>query len=70
MKYLFLMTRYYRKGHPKDGKLLVVGFLYRANENIWLNLNKSRRDGAAAYDPQNPQECGFFVGDETKSHFV
>jgi len=25
--YLFLMTRYFRKGHPKDGKRLVVGYL-------------------------------------------
>lgn len=70
VKYLFLMTRYFNEGHPRNGKLLVVGFLYRAKEKIWRKLSKSIQSGASAFDPENPQECGFFAGDEAKSHFV
>ncbi len=70
VKYLFLITRYFKKGHPRNGKLLVVGFLYRAKEKVWRELSESIQSAASPFDPENPQQCGFFVGDETKSHFV
>src|SRR5438876_11190849 len=37
-KYLFLVTRYFRKDHFLDGKLLVVGFLFRAEDRVWRRL--------------------------------
>jgi hypothetical protein len=70
VKYLFLVTRYFRKDHHLDGKLLVVGFLYRAEDMVWRKLSRSRRSGVAGYDSNNPQDCGFFAGDNAKSRFV
>ncbi len=70
VKYLFLMTRYRNENHLRNGKLLVVGYLYRAKEKVWLKLNQSIQSGVSGFDPEKPQECGFFAGDEKKSHFV
>ena len=53
-----------------NGKLLVVGFLYRAEETTWRKLSKSIQSGVDGFDPEKPSQCGFFAGDEVKSHFV
>ena len=69
--YLFLTTRYFRENHPRNGKLLVVGFLYRAEDNVWRRLSRTTPpSGAVGFNAENPSECGFFAGDESKSHFV
>lgn len=70
VRYLFLMTRYRNRGHSLDGKLLVVGYLFRATQARWLQLSKTIRSKAAAYDRENPRACGFFAGDGKKSKFV
>lgn len=71
INHLFLMTRYWKDNHPMNGKLLVVGFLYRAKENVWLKLSRSIiPSGAKGFDPKTPDRCEFFAGDEKKSHFV
>jgi len=53
-----------------NDKLLVVGFLFRAEDRVWRNLSRSLRSGVTGYESSKPQDCGFFAGDETKSHFV
>jgi len=70
VKYLFLVTRYRKHNHKRDGKLLVVGFLYRAEEKVWCDLSQSRTSGVEGYKTNDPKNCGFFAGDETQSHFV
>jgi len=70
LDYLFLCTHYSKAGHAMDGKLLVVGFLYRAQKEVWQRLSRSIRSGVDPYDDTNPLGCGFFAGDITRSHFV
>src|SRR5208282_633154 len=70
VKYLFLVTRYLNSNHRMNGKLLVVGFLYRAEGKVWRKLSQSIPSGVSGYDSQNPENCGFFAGDEIKSRFV
>jgi hypothetical protein len=72
LNYLFLITRYQNNNHPeKNGKLLVVGFLYREEDKeVWHTLSKSRLAEVDGFNLEKPGECGFFVGDEKKSHFV
>ncbi len=70
VKFLFLVTRYFKKEHRLHRKLLVVGYLFRAEDRVWRKLSRSLRSGVAGYESSKPQDCGFFAGDETKSHFV
>src|SRR5438552_3469142 len=68
---VFLVTRYLRDGHPLNGKLLVVGFLSRAKKGVWRDLSRTIMSGVNAYDNgRTPEKCGFFAGDERRSHFV
>src|SRR6266851_7511091 len=43
LEYLFLATRYLKPGHPKHGKRMVVGFLHRAEPQVWQVLNHGLR---------------------------
>jgi hypothetical protein len=70
LDYLFLTTRYWNDNHPRNGKLLVVGFLYRAKDEVWRKLSKPRLAKVDGFNPKNPRDCGFFAGDEVKSYFV
>ena len=71
LKYLFLVTRYRNGNHLRNGKLLVVGFLYRAEDKkVWHTLSESRLAEVDGFNSEKPEQCGFFVGDEKKSHFV
>jgi hypothetical protein len=70
LNYLFLVTRYRNGNHLRNGKLLVVGFLYRAEEKLWPKLSESRLAKVDGFNSENPEQCGFFAGDEKKSHFV
>jgi hypothetical protein len=70
LTYLFLITRYWNNNHPMNGKLLAIGFLYRAEGKVWQKLSQSIPSGVSGYDSKNPENCEFFAGDETKSHFV
>ncbi|MGP8005098.1 MAG: hypothetical protein ACLPSL_14995 [Smithella sp.] len=71
LKYLFLITRYRHDNHLRNGKLLVVGFLYRADDKkVWHTLSESRLAEVDGFNSEKPEQCGFFVGDEKKSHFV
>jgi hypothetical protein len=66
--YLFLMTKFDKENHPSNGKLLVVGFLYRAKEKIWRKLSRKIPSGVNGFESRDV--CGFFAGDKQKSHFV
>ncbi len=70
LEYVFLMTRYWNDDHERNGKLLVVGFLYRAKAEVWRKRSRSIPSMVERYESDNPETCGFFAGDEKKSHFV
>ena len=70
LNYLFLATRYRNDNHSRDGKLLVVGFLYRAEDEVWHKLSQSKLAKVDGFNSEKPRQCGFFAGDEKKSHFV
>lgn len=70
LNYLFLTTRYQNNNHPRNGKLLVVGFLYRAEDKVWCKLSASRLAKVEGFKSEKPELCGFFAGDEKKSYFV
>ena len=70
LNYLFLATRYRNDNHPRNGKLLVVGFLYRAEDKVWHKLSQSKLAKVDGFNSEKPGQCGFFAGDEKKSHFV
>ncbi|MBE2226870.1 MAG: hypothetical protein IAE93_05995 [Ignavibacteria bacterium] len=67
--YLFLMTRFRNQNSNLNNKLLVVGYLKRAEPSVWIKRSKNIPSGMDPYYPE-PKLCGFFVGDEKKSHFV
>lgn len=69
LDYLFLVTTYRKTDHPLDGKHLVVGFLHRAKPDRVKDLNRGRRKDANRFDDKQPEDCGFFAGDQ-HSHFV
>lgn len=70
LDYLFLATHYRNDNHPRNDKLLVVGFLYRAEEKVWRKWSRTVQWEVARFNSEKPEECGFFAGDEKKSHFV
>jgi len=70
LDYLFLFTRYINEGHKNHNKYLIVGYLKKAQKNRWIELNKTLTSGANEYIPQEPENCGYFAGDERESKFV
>jgi len=69
LDYLFLVTKYRNKRSKMNDKLIVVGYLKRAQKERWLKLSKKIPSGVKGYMP-NPTECEFFAGDKTSSRFV
>lgn len=69
LDYLFLITKYRNKSSKMNGKLLIVGYLRRAQKERWQKLSKNIPSKVQGYMPE-PTECGFFAGDTEKSRFV
>lgn len=70
LDYLFLFTRYYKKNHKNNNKYLIVGYLKRASDNRFIELSKTLKSGVNVFDPEYPEQCGFFSGDFNNSIFV
>ena len=68
--YLFLITRYHRKGHKYNNTIIVVGYLKRASTHRFIELSATMRSKAGPFDPNRPEGCGFFAGDPKSSKFV
>jgi len=69
LEYLFLITKYRNSDFKMDGKLIVVGYLKRAEKKRWIELSKDIPSGVQGFLP-DPSDCGFFAGDPKSSKFV